>query len=85
MKATNEILTVEIYSREEDGTVLVECPHCHWIIGLNRRGFKGEQYVHNANQNCGGMFEVSYDAKFRKVLPVERDESATPAPLEQSS
>ena len=63
---SDEILTVERYCREADSTPSVKCPHCGWVIGLERGPFKGEQYQHRANAKCGGWLEVSYDAKFVK-------------------
>lgn len=64
--SADEILTVHKYTREDDGGVCVKCPHCGWVIGLQRGPFKGEQYPHVANKKCGGWMEVSFDAKFTK-------------------
>lgn len=64
---TNEILTVSRYAREDDGEVCVRCPHCGWVIGLERGPFKGEQYQHKANPKCGGWLDVSHDASFVKT------------------
>lgn len=61
--STDEIITVERYCREDDGEVCVRCPHCGWVIGLQRGPFLGEQYQHAANPNCGGWLEVSSEAR----------------------
>ena len=62
--ATDEIIDVHRYCREGDGAVCVKCPHCGWIIGLERGPFRGEQYQHKANAQCGGWLEVSSTAAF---------------------
>lgn len=80
--ASNEILDVHLYAREDDGTVCVKCPHCGWIIGLERGPFLGEQYQHSANRKCGGWLQVASTA--RRVYGNLEDEiraRATP-PLE---
>lgn len=64
---SDEIKTVHRYCREDDGEVCVLCPHCGWIIGLERGPFKGEQYLHKSNRKCGGWLEVSHDARYVKT------------------
>lgn len=60
---SDEIKTVHRYCREDDGEVCVLCPHCGWVIGLERGEFKGEQYRHTNNPKCGGWLQVSYMPK----------------------
>lgn len=58
--ATDEILPVSEYMRDDDGTVCVQCPHCMRILGLQSGPFLGEQFQ---DKECGGWLEVADDAK----------------------
>lgn len=73
----DEILTVDRYCREDDRSVCVRCPHCGWVIGLERGPFKGEQYQHTLNSKCGGWLEVSHDARYVQTAE-ELKPAATP-------
>lgn len=64
---TDEILDVDRYCREDDGEVCVKCPHCGWVVGLERGSFKGEQYQHTRNSKCGGWFQITSTPKFVKT------------------
>ena len=57
---TDEILTVDRYSRDDDGSWVVFCPHCKRPLGLEPGPVRGEQFQDRA---CGGWLEVAHDAK----------------------
>lgn len=61
--STDEILTVHRFCRDTDGARCVRCPHCGWVIGLERGPIRGEQFQHVARPDCQGWLEVSHDAR----------------------
>jgi hypothetical protein len=66
--ALNEILGVKKYHRESNSNdIFVKCPHCNRLLELQAGDFKGEMFTDNV---CGGMLEVSYDAR-RTAFPQE--------------
>jgi len=56
---TDEILPVTKYFIDS-GEVLVRCPHCRRIVGLQSGDFKGEMFY---DRLCNGNYEVLTTAK----------------------
>lgn len=56
---TDEILTVHQFAKDTDGELVVRCPHCSRIMGVEGP-VRGEQYQ---DRLCGGWLEVSFDAR----------------------
>lgn len=56
---SDEIIIVNKYF-VDNGEVLVKCPHCERILGLQSGEFKGEQFF---DKLCKGQLEVAYTAK----------------------
>ncbi|CAN7466168.1 hypothetical protein LJR034_003007 [Caballeronia sp. LjRoot34] len=67
LKSTDVVLDVTEYDRD-DGDVIVKCPHCQRILGLQSGPFKGGQFQHRV---CGGWLGVSHDARRVKFFESE--------------
>lgn len=60
MAVTDEILDVDTFSKDDDGSWVVFCPHCKRAMGLEPGPIRGEQYK---DPVCGGWLGVTFDAK----------------------
>ncbi len=64
--ATDEILTVQYFARE-DGDWIARCPHCKRVVCMNgEEPIRGEQFQ---DRVCGGWMDVAHDAVRLKQLP----------------